>query len=193
MAESPKIYRPSPGAVGFALCQGEIVRGVIQAHLKIETIGSQAEEMTLKDHPLAIILSQDCDLEQDHFSRTRNQQQDKLIPNVLFCEMVTAQQLKASQGLNSSLWGRVAINSNERYHFFQRVPLEDDACDEGLEELGIDFKRYFTIPTDEVYQRLELGEIKRCSVLCSPYLEHLSSRFAFYLSRVALPTPHVSE
>jgi hypothetical protein len=59
--------------------------------------------------------------------------------------------------------------------------------------MGIDFKRYFTIPADETYRRVELGEAQRRCVLQSPYLEHLSSRFAYYLSRVALPLDHVSE
>jgi hypothetical protein len=70
------------------------------------------------------------------------------------------------------------------------------ACDrlqEGLPELAIDFKRYFTVPTDEVYRRIELGEARRRCLLISPYLEHLSSRYAYFLSRIALPVDHASE
>lgn len=63
----------------------------------------------------------------------------------------------------------------------------------GLPELGIDFKKIFTIPTDEIYQRIALGQVKRRAVLVSPYLEHLSSRFAYFLSRIALPQEHLSE
>ena len=39
----------------------------------------------------------------------------------------------------------------------------------GIPELGVDFKRYFTIPTDEIYKRIEKGEVRRRCVLMSPY------------------------
>jgi hypothetical protein len=41
--------------------------------------------------------------------------------------------------------------------------------------------------------RLKLGPTRRRSVLNTPYLEHLSSRFAYFLSRIALPRDHVSD
>ena len=55
------------------------------------------------------------------------------------------------------------------------------AIGEGMPELGIDFKRYFTIPTDEVYFRIR-AEAQRRSRLRSPYLEHLSNRFYSFQS-----------
>ena len=94
---------------------------------------------------------------------------------------------------NKKLWDHIRINKDERYHFLQKVEPPDDALGQGLPELGLDFKRYFTVPTDEVYRRVELSEAQRRCFLASPYLEHLSSRFAFYLSRVALPEDHLSE
>jgi hypothetical protein len=86
----------------------------------------------------------------------------------------------------------VKINKHERYHFLQLVEPSCDAQGTGLVELGIDFKRYFTLPTEEVYKRVEIGSAKRRCVLESPYLEHFSTRFAYYLSRVALPQDHAS-
>ena len=77
-----------------------------------------------------------------------------------------------------------------------------DAVGKGFSELAIDFKRYFTIPPDEVRRRLDLEtpvpgseaiRARRRSVFMSPYLEHLSTRFAQYFSRVALPEQHQSE
>jgi len=49
------------------------------------------------------------------------------------------------------------------------------------------------MPTEEVYQRLRMAGTKRRACLNSPYLEHLSSRFSFYLGRVGLPEDHFSE
>ena len=46
---------------------------------------------------------------------------------------------------------------------------------------------------EEVYRRIELKMAIRRSIMESPYLEHLSSRFAYYLSRIALPSEHSSD
>ena len=66
----------------------------------------------------------------------------------------------------------------------------EDALRQGLPELGVDFKRFFTIPTDELYVPITSGAQRRCH-LNSPYLEHLTTQFSGFLSRVALPKPHV--
>lgn len=52
--------------------------------------------------------------------------------------------------------------------------------------MGIDFKRFFTIATDEVYARLEQEAQRRC-VLEPIYAAQLSDRFAHFQARVALP------
>lgn len=153
--------------------------------------------MIPKNHPYAIVLSQDCDLIQDRVERDKADSgedvpPEKLIPNVLFCEVVSAQSLRGTTS-NPRLWDSIVKNDNKRYQFLQKVEPHEDAFKEGLPELGIDFKRYFSIPTGEVYRRLELGEAKRHCVLVSPYLEHFSTRFAFFLSRVGLDPDHTSE
>jgi hypothetical protein len=139
-------------------------------------------------------MTQDCDLEQDYRVRSEGRASDKLLPGILFCEVAAAQELYGQiRQNNPKFWDRIKINKDERYHFLQRNESMCDLLGEGLAELAIDFKRYFTLPTDEVYKRIEIGETKRRCVLISPYLEHLSRRFAFYLSRVALPLDHASE
>jgi len=146
----------------------------------------------MKSHPYALVLSQGCDLEQDFRARQGHVSQDKMVPTVLFCEVGLVSELKTNVK-QSSAWNRLIINSDERYHFFQKVDREDDAASEGLPELGVDFKRFFAIPTEEVYHRIKNGEAKRRCCLRSPYLEHLCRRFANFLSRVALPEPHSSD
>jgi hypothetical protein len=94
--------------------------------------------------------------------------------------------------MSSNIWNRISQNNDERYHFFQAVDQDQDTQGEGLPELGVDFKRLFAIPTDEVYWRISTGEVKRRCLLKSPYLEHFCRRFANFLSRVALPDPHMS-
>jgi len=182
--------------VQHALRQGEILTNLIQIHLDLQTIGLPEPRVTPRRHEYALVLSQDCDLDLDFKARRESVARDKfpMISSVLFCEVTTAEQLRQSPGgMNSSIWGRVKTNKDERYQFLQKVEPTEDCSGSGLPELGIDFKRYFTIQADEVYRRIELGEAQRRCVLSSPYLEHLCRRFANYLSRVALPLDHLSE
>jgi len=184
------IYEPS--VLQGPLRQGEILCNVVQLKLKVETVGSPELEFVFQLHPYVIIVSQDCDLDWDYKART-DQTTDKLIPNILFCEVTTAESLRRGGDINSGIWGRVKINKDERYQFLQKVAAEEDALQQGLPELGIDFKRYFTLPADEVYTRIVAQETQRRCRLVSPYLEHFSTRFAYYQFRVALPADHFSE
>ncbi len=189
-----RVYRISSIGPGFSLRQGEILSELPQFRFDAATLGSEAPLGEAMYHPYAVILSQDCDLEQDFNVRQKKIVSDKLLPSVLFCEVATAEELFSRvKALGSKLWDRIRINKDERYHFLQAVDGSCDAQQVGLPELGLDFKRYFTLPTDELYQRIENGEAKRRCILVSPYLEHLSSRFAHFLCRVALPEDHFSE
>jgi hypothetical protein len=190
LAEAPRTYAPSGSA---ELCQGEILSGLVQTQLEIESVGvTEGIRVSRKHHPFAIILSQDCDLDLDFKARAGEVKEDKLLPNVLFCEVVTAAELKGSGGMNTSIWGRVQRNKDERYQFLQKVESAYDSAAQGLPEMGIDFKRYFTIPTGEVYAQLEKTCRRRCRLL-SPFLEHLCTRSGHYLCRIALPAEHMSE
>jgi len=185
------IYRPSPSG-SQCLCQGEIISGVIRFRIDAATIDEPEPSVVQENYPHVIVMTQGCDLTQDFQSRRENKPSQ--LPDILFCRIPTGEELRNSTpGINSTIWDRVKKNKDERYHFLERIPGDLDFCGEGLPELSADFKRYFTLPTDEIYRRIELGMTRRRTVLCTPYLEHLSSRFAFYLSRVGLPREHVSE
>jgi hypothetical protein len=114
-----------------------------------------------------------------------NKRQAKLVPNVLLCELTTAAILRPFLA-GTDILRRIRNNLDERYHCLLAVRPEDDRAGEGLPELVADFKRVFSIPTDELYLRVTLG-MKRRARLKSPYLQHLSSRFGYYCLRVALP------
>jgi hypothetical protein len=193
MSSVPGIYRVTAPDSTTPLRQGEILTSVIQLRVRLDTVQTANPVFNPIAQPFAVILTQDCDLEQDHQVRSAGKQSDKLLPAVLFCEVVTAQeQYGRIRQINPKFWDRIKINNDIRYHFLQKVEPGCDRLQEGLPELAIDFKRYFTLPTEEVYRRIELGEAQRRCVLVSPYLEHLSGRFASFLSRVALPEEHLS-
>lgn len=190
------MYRASLTSAQYCLRQGELLSNLVHARLSLETVGGTELEIEEFTHPFAMLLTQDCDLEQDFTVRQKKETNDKLLPCLLFCEVATAEEtLQRIAKSSKNEWKRMNIsqNKNERFHFFQKVDPACDARQIGLEELVIDFKRYFAIPTAEVYQRIELGQAHRRCILNSPYLEHLSSRFAYFMSRVALPSDHVSE
>lgn len=193
MADAP-IYLAS---VDGALRQGEIVSGVVQLKVALQRgelpdLNASSIPTTRVTHPFAIVVSQDCDLDWDRKYRDGGSNASKEVPNVLFCEARTAAEIRSGPGIDAGIWKTVKINKNERYQFLEQVPAGADASSVGLPELCLDFKRLFTIPTDEVYLQLASGAQRRCRLNC-PYLEHLSSRLLYFLGRVALPGEHQSE
>lgn len=192
----PPIYCPSD-AIGTALRQGEIITNLVQVRLNLEELKGGNLLADRIEHPFAIVLTQDCDCIQDHSSRlTSSGNSTRETPNIVFGEVHTADWMRDGNNprkIDSDIWKRgVKGNKNERYHFLEAIRAEEDAQNEGLPELTIDFRRYFSIPTDEVYFRIEIGEARRRCRLVSPYLEHLGARFSFFSQRVALPRDHES-
>lgn len=143
--------------------------------------------------PYCVVLTQECDLEQDFSNRNSPEKfarsQDKIVPSLLFCPAFPAEQLRAGahlrdipmERINSADWKRVSQNNNYRYHF---LPEFKDAQ---VPDLVIDFKRYFTVPREVAYR--ETFRKAWLASLADLFREHLSSRFAHYLSRIGLPEP----
>lgn len=175
------------------LFQGEIVSGLIQAYQRLDTVGAN-EPPVLEErvHPFAIVITQDCDLESDFRNRNREETERKPVSliNVLFCEAIETAQLKGAMPPGKDIWKRVIQNKDERYECLEEVPKARDTQTTGIAPVGIDFKRYFTISTDEVYARIRLGQVRRRCRLITPYAEHLVSRFCYFQSRLALPQDH---
>jgi len=210
----PKYATSQPNG---ALRQGEILTSIIQllpSVMEFESLGlletTRQDTVALKAtpyiHPYVIVVSQDCDLDWDFKARQPNPDKDpkaknKLVPNVLFCMATEAKELRdrdkdlphgTSKDINATTWNRIQSNSDIRYHFLEKIPKSYDLLGQGLPELAVDFKRYFTVPTDEVYRQLG-GVAKRRCKLISPYLEHFALRFYYFQYRVALPEDHLSE
>lgn len=66
----------------------------------------------------------------------------------------------------------------------------DDALGQGLPVLLLDFKRFFCVPMEELLKRLTRQEVRRRTRLATPFAEHLSVRFGFFLQRVGLDREH---
>jgi hypothetical protein len=164
------------------LRQGEIITGLTQYFYDPVT-----EDVERLIHPYSIILSQDCDLLRDHESRKEGS--DGALTSVLLYIAEPAKDVKGSIG-GTDIWKRVIANNNERYHLLSQVPTELDLKAEGMPNLLLDFREFFTLPPEEIYRQCTSGQaVRRCRV-DMPYREHLQSRAAFYFQRVMLPEPH---
>lgn len=196
------MFRRSPNGVGKALRQGEILTNVVELQIGLESIGSVDSDSVFEanpiEHPFAIIVSQDCDLEQDFNYRYGNRgNQRNELPSVLLCQAEDIEEFVKSEVYRNlftskTFRGNFKNNNEFRYHFIQEIPAELSAIDQRVPELGIDFKRYFSMPTAEVYYRIKLDHTQRNSVLASPYRDHLSQRFFSYNNRIALPEEYES-
>jgi hypothetical protein len=182
-----------PSIRNGALRQCEVLSDAHEYRRSLASLKAQKHELEEIVHPFAVVMSQDCDLEQDHDLRfeelAEKPDKHKLIQNVLLLQAVTVEELQSVTPPGKDIWKRIKQNKDERYHLLEAVDSPEDADAAGVPALGIDFKQFFTIPTEELH--FQLGTFaRRRYYLESPYLEDLTKRFADYLSRVALPRPH---
>jgi len=182
------------------LWQGEILENVPQWKLTQEGITASAaypgpdhqvpEQIAIEvmpiDHHFVILISQDCDLVQDFDARAAG---DESLLNLFLCDAFPEQEAHARFQNLPDRWQKLKRNQMDRYQFLQAVTPAQDLQGHGLPALVMDFKDSFTLPTEEVYERLALGTSRRARLL-SPYLEHMIHRLHSFHSRVALPKDH---
>ena len=171
------------------VCQGDIFRD-IKYNLSTEIKKNKiiVNEMTI---PYLIILSQECDLDLDFKYRhdTKYDTQDKYLQSILVSPAYLAERVRMGTHLedlqlkmesyNSKKWPDIKSNQNIRYHYLQ------DEERLKIPELILDFKHYYTIPVDFFYKKFNSNYV---ATLEQMFREHLSQRFAHYLSRIGLPT-----
>ncbi len=171
--------------------QGEIVNNVFE--LKLQITEQKSIDDVRKDtkfdpivHPYVVVISQDCDLEQDYGARIGQVPDDKLLTHVLVCALFTKDELKIRSKIGSDLWKSVRQNQDERYHYLIEAPIKD--TENNLPELIADFKTTFSLPTEFVYWLISTKQATREGALCSPYLEDFMHRLYSFLGRVATPS-----
>lgn len=180
------------------LRQGEILTGVIQYNPDSKMLEESQQSGNLTfipiSHPYAIVITQDCDLDWDYKARHDNSMSSaKLLNSITLCEIAKASEIRDKDGVNRKEWELVSSHRHERYYFFEKILPEFELQEEGLPELTADFKRVFCLDSDTLYRSIEVGFVKRRSILVSPYLEHFSGRYHNFQSRIALPFQYESE
>lgn len=176
------------------ISQGDIFRNVEH----IESIVEKDGELSISKivFPYVMVLTQDCDLEQDHFNRVGREgnipkTQDKHLLTILVAPIYNLKHFL--EGMHLSELGitmRSDINwkksegkfiqKNEvpRYHFLE---FGDDA---DIVDSIIDFKHYFSVNTEYLRSQQEEKYVISVEEL---FREQISHRFSFYLSRIGLP------
>ncbi len=184
------IYYGSPAGADEPLRQCELLANITRIILDTDLpFSSTNPAVKIEHYDFAVVLSQVCDLQQDFVAR---QQGKTVLSDILLCHAPTAAQLRGTDGLNSTIWSQVKINKHERFHFLETISADSDLLGHGIQEMGVDFRRYFTIPAAELYSAIRENRTQRRTILASPYLEHLSSRFSAFFGRVGLPCDHIS-
>ncbi|MCK4743623.1 MAG: hypothetical protein KAT25_07365 [Sulfuriflexus sp.] len=166
--------------------QGDILRDFTVVEWAHEELG----EVITTERILAysVILTQDCDLEQDVNNRVNEaaENEDKYLQSILICPAYQAEMLRNGKHIedvtmqyqNGKLWSAIKSNNNYRYHYLS------GEIDSQVPELVIDFKHYFTVPREVLYKAYSGHYLATIPVL---FREDLSNRFCHYLSRIGLP------
>jgi hypothetical protein len=171
------------------LRQGDILRDVYWVEYVTERSGMI--EVARVVFPLAIVLTQDCDLEQDHLYRTKNHStQDKWLISVLMAPLYNVEHVYQGEHLtelgirmervpkSGSTGNFLRNNERPRYHYLE---FEEDVP---IVPSVIDFKHYFSATV------MYLVGLKPTAYVCSVdplFREDIAQRFAAYLARVGLP------
>jgi len=177
--------------------QGDIFKEVEYLESYEEENG--AFELSKIVFPLVVVLTQDCDLEQDYKNsdKIRNDKEsdhDKLILSLLvaplynsehFFEGTHLSEISLKMQRKTSAQKKILQNNETpRYHYleFDKTVVIPNSV--------IDFKHYFSVNINN------LNRFYKDKFVCSiPELfrERVSQRFANYLSRIGLPDPELEK
>lgn len=171
------------------LFHGEILAKVVH-WLPDYDENSQVVGIVAMNVPLAVVLTQDCDLESDW--RVRVQSKDPRfeseLRSVLVCP-ATPDYLGIPH-LSGKSRKPFQQNKNERFQFLAAIPPEKDLAGLGAPSVAVDFKAYFGMPVYELYRQIANKTCIRRSRLRTPWAEHLQCRFGSYLARIGLDPNH---
>ncbi len=175
--------------------QGDILRD-IEFIEDVEEVDGEMK-VSLLTFPYSVVLTQDCDLEQDHKTRTGDRAlagEDKLLFTVLLAPIYNIEHVLAGHHLrklerkcqtisrNRTPGQNLVQNLNPRYHTIDLGP------EGGIPTSVADFKHFYTVSIERLLR------LKESAFICSLeplYREDLSQRFSSFLARIGLPEVRV--
>lgn len=172
---------------GERICQGDILRDV-KFNFSLDDVSLDSSNSVLLKY--AVVMSQDCDLETDYTDRSQQKDtHDKLLPTVLLCPAYPSGQFVLGTHIEGRMMGTfngsnfIKIKDNNQYNRYHYL-CENNSEEDPLTDLVIDFKHFYTVPTDILYKQFSDSYIVSVNEL---FRERLAQRFANYLSRFGLP------
>ena len=180
-------YQPSPPAAS-AISQGEILWGVIEHRDTAPAIETEEHFVQSIRHPLAVVVTQGCDLLRDWEARqVKSFDESKAaMTHVLLCGLYEEGGLRnGPTPLNSTLWSRVEKNQNERYHHLPSATVGSSQL--RLPDLYTDFRRPVALPLASLYAGITSLRVARLAVIPPIFLHDFIHRFYAFHSRVAIP------
>jgi hypothetical protein len=188
----PGIYKAVQ--TGERLYQGEIIANVVEW---VPSYAAEALDVVSNVSPviydLSVVVTQDCDLEQDWRKRNESPNTDTSLSCVLLCPArFAAPVFNSDPQVRGEGTDRIRKNQSMRYHFLAEISTSADTATVGPGAMLVDFKALFTVRTIELYRQLRVNTnpAKRGFRLETPWAEHLQNRFANYHSRIGLPRDH---
>lgn len=174
------------------IVQGDIIRNIEYVESVVEVSGQL--EISKVNFPLVVVLTQDCDLEQDYRFRwseeAESKSEDKWLLSVLVAPLYNVEHIYAGIHLSELDMKMQKIpkgktagtflqqNQNPRYHYLKfgsDVPIVDSV---------VDFKHYFSVNLNYLRQKKQDDFVCQLSEL---YREDVLQRYASFLSRIGLP------
>lgn len=172
-------------------CQGDVYKDVEH----IEYVQERAGTLTVSKvvFPYVVLLSQDCDLEQEYKARwveAPKASHDKWLISALVAPLYNVEHVFQGEHLSELSMKMEAISRNKtpgdylvknqraRFHFMSfpsNIPVVDSV---------VDFKHYFSVSAASLRNLWKTSLVFRLAEL---EREDLSQRFAAYLSRIGLP------
>lgn len=167
--------------------QGEILANILEYQPIDPKEGDSETPLERIPHPLAVVITQDCDLFSDFRQRsTGNLDDPNILSHLLLCDLFLEAEVRTRLSAGSDIWKRVKQNQDERYHRLPAGPIGDGGL-ENLPDLYLDFKRILSFPTDRLYQATGSGAAKRLAIVPTFYVQDLIHRLFSFQARVAVP------
>jgi len=184
-------YLPSSDG---CLRQAEVLRDL--AEVRVASVLPSGVELETVPHPLVVVMTQDCDLEQDFNMRTERVkggeatliEQDPLaLQGVLLCDAYDATDPRDYLAdKNQKLRRTILDNQDARYHYLDHSPGPGEGGN--IPPLLLDFRKQFTVPVAPLYEAIQEQSNMRLGVVPPVFLHDLVQRFYSYQGRVALPS-----
>ena len=185
------------------LNQGDILRDAVCPIVSFQVGEKLDAEVYIKPLKYAVIINQDCDLEQDCKNRERIKSpqhdsggdvvvrkpinKDKFLPNILLLPGYLVTEFKdgkhngsdwPAEKWDSDQWKEIKRNHNIRFYYIE------ENTEFQIPQLVIDFKHVYSMKIESLSQFYRKWYLASMNEL---FREDLSIRFCNYLGRIGLP------